>query len=660
VKSRVVIDLETCSLGELPLMGAHAYAYHPSTQVTVLCYAINDEPVHTWTGGPCPADLCYAIGMGATVVAHNYLFELNVWAAKLVPLGFPPIGDDQWSCTMARSLAMGLPGALEKIGPLLNLSVTKDKTAHGLMIRFSKPRDITPEGYPVWWHETDPGRFKDLCVYCARDVGAERELDRTVPELDPREAEIFSIDREINQRGIPVNTTLAITMRGLAEDAKAKVNAELVRLTNGQIRTTQQVTKLVAWIEGQGVTVPTVERDGEDRPTLDREHVEAMLASQTLPLHVERALRCRRDVSRSSTAKLDTLLGSADRDHRLRGTTQYYGANRTGRWAGRRFQPQNLPRGTIKAIPEAVNLIEHGAQVEDLDLLFEDSAMGVLASSLRSVIEAAPGKLLVSCDLSQIEARVLLWVAGQTDMLNVFRHADQTRDPLDDIYNYTARKIGSTNRQLGKVLVLACGFGMGPTRFQKTALSYGVVLDELEARNSVDAWRKLNSRVVNFWWEAHRAALRVVSSPPGHGESFGPITFNRGHRTLRVHLPSQRALVYWNPQVTYHSEHGHPELTYSGTEPDEKYRLRSWPGKLTENIVQAIARDVMAESMIAAHAKGVPIITTVHDELVAEIEEARAPALKDWLSWAMNRSVPWAPGLPVAAVASVGKRYRKD
>ena len=650
--TRLVLDLETTSLVDLRVTGVHVYARHPSTKVTVLCYAIGGGPVRTWTGGPCPDDLRAAIITGSTVIAHNFAFELNVWHAVLVPLGFPPVQLEQWSCTMARALVAGLPASLEMAGHALGLAIQKDSAARDMMLRFARPRSLNPL---TWWHETDPARFAALVAYCAQDVMAERELDRAVPELSPREYEIFLADHAINQRGVRVDLPLVDRMRALSEAEKARINARLRQLTNGQITSGAQVKRLVEWLTDQGVAVPTLDKgDGSPpRPTLGAGAVEFMLAQPGLPGHVPAVLRCRRDVSRSSTAKLTTIRNRVGPDARVRGGFQYYGANRTGRWAGRGVQWQNFPRGTIQDVHGAVDLVNDGADVETLDLLFEDSPMGVLASMLRSTIEAAPGCLLVACDLSQIEARVLVWLAGQDDVTDLFRRGE-------DVYTYTANALGSKDRQLGKTCVLGCGFGMGPVRFRATARGFGVDLTETEAEDAVAGWRQLNHRVVTLWWETHKIAMSVAGAVPGAAVSFRGMTFRRTRESLDIVLPSGRALVYRDAHVTRHPEHGHPELIYRGVEQGRWAWLRSWPGRTIENIVQAIARDVMAEAIIRCHRKGPPLIATVHDELISEVPAARAPDARDWLMRAMNRTPKWAPGLPVAAAATVGPRYRKE
>ena len=286
---------------------------------------------------------------------------------------------------------------------------------------------------------------------------------------------------------------------------------------------------------------------------------------------------------------------------------------------------------------------------EDLELLFEDSALGVIASCLRSTIMAGPDRRLAIADFSQIEARVLAWLAGQKDALEVFRKGQ-------DIYSATAQAIGSDSRQLGKVLVLACGYGMGYLRFQETAASFGLDLDFLEAAAAVEAWRRLNARIVNFWWESHRALLRVLRSGPGATERWGPVMFIYRGQAILIRLPSGRHLVYRHPRIEV-NHRGFDEFTYMGSLGGNWTRLRAWPGKVVENITQAVARDVMAESMLWL--KDLPLIATIHDELIAEVAEDKADGTLDHMLEAMRQTPAWAPNLPIDAAGFVVQRYQK-
>jgi DNA polymerase len=641
---RLVLDLETSSTADLRLTGAAAYAEHPDTRVTVLCYAVDDGPVQTvtdFTTHTFPGDFGCAVWGGAVVVAHNYMFEWNIYYNKLVPLGWPRIKLTQWSCTMARCYVAGYPGSLELASKAAKLAIPKDVSARDLMLRMARPRTTIPE--TTWWHETSPEHFARLCAYCATDVEAERLLDKTVPELSARERAIFEADHQLNQRGLRVDELLVTRLRTLAGEAKRQLTAQLMRVTNGQVITPNQVARLRAWLAGIGLDVPD----------LRRTTVQALLLRDDLQGPARLALQARLDASRSSTAKLDAILSARSGDGRVRGCFQYYGANRTGRWAGRRLQPQNLFRGSIKDVPTAlISVMDPETTAQDLELLYEDSAMGVVASCVRSTIQARPGYRLVILDYSQIEARVLAWIAGEQASLDCFARGD-------DIYEDTARRVGSPSRQLGKVLVLACGYGMGALKFQLTAAGFGVALDLPECEAMVMAWRAVNKRIVRFWWEGHKALLRITRAVPGSVISFEKLVFKRKRDAVLVQLPSGRHLVYRAAHISRENDHGHDEFCYMGSPGGGWVHQRSWPGKIAENIVQAIARDVLAEAMITLHQLGVPLVATVHDELIAEVPASEADATFDLMQRTMQTPPPWALDLPMDAAGFIAVRYHK-
>lgn len=537
---------------------------------------------------------------------------------------------------MARSLVAGYPASLDLVGRAIGLTNQKDHSSRDLMLRFARPRSLVPL---TWWDQTDPVRFKNLCDYCALDVLAERELDRRVPELSPRERLVFELDHLINQRGLAIDHLLVGELAALTSQAQTHLTAEISRLTGGQVRTLNQVAQLRDWLKAQGL----------DTPDLRRATVKALLLDDTLSGPPRIALQARLDASRSSTAKLAAIVSARSQDGRVRGTFQYYGASRTGRWAGRRLQPQNLFRGSIKDVPAALAVIRAGADPEDLEMLFEDSCLGIVASCMRSTIVASPDHRLVIADLAQIEARVLAWLAGQQDALDVFAKGQ-------DIYIEAARAIGSTNRNLGKVCTLALGFGMGHVRFRQTALTYGVVLDEDEAADAVRAWREVNHHIVTFWWEGHRALMRVMRAGPGASEKVGFCTIGRTLTALMIKLPSGRRLVYRHPKIEINDQ-GFDEFTYMGSLGGGWIRLRAWPGKIAENITQAVARDVMVEAMLKLGRA--PLVATIHDELIAEVPEAEADGVLATMLTIMRATPSWAPGLPVDAAGFIVKRYQK-
>jgi DNA polymerase len=352
------------------------------------------------------------------------------------------------------------------------------------------------------------------------------------------------------------------------------------------------------------------------------------------------------------------MLRTVDAPHGIqmvRGMLQYYGAIRTGRWAGRLIQLQNLPKGTIKNIDLFVRLIERGLGLDDLAPFA--GGLDIVSSALRSCITARAGHSLFVADFAQIEARVLAWLAGQDDMLDVFRCGI-------DPYIFAAGQQGSTNRNFGKVLVLALGFGMGWEKFMRVALGYGIVLTEAEAVAAVRIWRKANHNIVYFWRACDRA-IAAAARAPGIPVRVGALIFKLWQGHLVVRLPSGRCLIYREVEVIRDPNRPPGEdfvtIYFSGiNQYTRKWeRVRTWGAKVGENVTQAIARDIMAEA--AAHAvfdDGLPLCLMVHDELIGEAEGDGAAAL-DRLLDRMRTPPAWCADLPVAAVGWTGKRYRK-
>jgi DNA polymerase len=638
---RVVIDLETCSLADLRRTGAQVYAEHPSTQVTVACYAVGDGQVKTWVPGmPPPADFAQAVAAGAVVVAQNYLFEFNVYHRKLVPLGWPAIPQSQWSCTMARAYVAGFPGGLEAASRAMRLAIPKDAKARDLMLRMARPRVVDPVTGIEWWHETSPDHYLRLQDYCRVDVQAERLMDKALPELSPREREIFNADCSINQRGLLIDQPLVVALRSVAATAKDRLTKELETITGGAVTSVNQVAKMKDWLRQRGFALIDLRKDT----------IAKWLRYHMLTADVRRVLEIRRDISRSSVAKLDAILAArSPRDMRVRGCFQYYGASRTGRWAGRRLQPQNLFRGTVAAelVPDVIRAVLAGAQPEDLELVYGQGTMSLVASCLRACIMAGPGRKLCIVDYAQIEARVVAWLAGQARALSVFRLGQ-------DIYTETALAVGSSSRLLGKVLVLACGFGMGVERFQETARSFGLDLDLLTCAQLVGAWRAANREIVQFWYACNDALLRIAR---GHSTpiTIGFVTFLRRGRSVLVRLPSGRHLVY-----RYAAVDSEGNFSYMGGVSGGGWtRLKSWPGKIVENITQAVARDVLADALVQLQKQNVPLVGQVHDELIAEPYEQDAPNTLAKMTAAMRKPLSWAPGLPLDAKGAISDRYVK-
>lgn len=443
---RLVLDVESTSTVDLRKAGAAAYWAHPDTRVLCVCFAVDDEPTRTWLPGePVPDEIIWAACGNHRVVAHNYLFELNCWQSNLIRAhGWPNLEFTAWDCTMARAFYWGLPAGLGDVCDALKLPVRKDASARALMLRMSRPRTVEPT--LTWWDQTDPEKLTALIAYCAQDVEAERCLDDALPALPTREREIFLVDGKINQRGIRVDLPIVETLGRVTRAEGNRLNYEVGCLTKGAVNTTNQVAAIVSHLGTLGVSVSG----------LARADVSAALDMLSKPAGsgtpeartAARILRCRQEAAKASTAKLAAMKAGVSPDGRCRGLFQYGGAGRTLRWAGRRVQPQNYPRGSLKGIPSVFRVLEANPDisVDDLAMLIPGSVMDTVSSCLRGCFIPKPGYSFVSGDLSQIEARVVAWLAGQQDILDVFARGD-------DVYTFTAKRIGSDNRQLGKVCV---------------------------------------------------------------------------------------------------------------------------------------------------------------------------------------------------------------
>lgn len=642
---RFLLDIESTSPVALKATGAAVYWADPRTILICVCYQVDDGPRIMWEPGEPAPLIVRDIAPGEwRVVAHNYLFEFHAWAEVLTFYGWSLPKHECWDCTMARALYWGLPAGLADVCGALSLPVQIDPAKKLRIKRMARPRGGTLAA-PTYWHLTDPARLQELLDDCDRDVAAEGLLDAALPPLPDFERKIFLIDMDINLRGVAIDPAMIAALDVLVYHEQARLNRELARLTG--ITSTAKVTQLLGWVHERGTQIAS----------LAKADVAAAIADPVTPEAARAVLRLRAEAAKASTGKLRAMTAGANADGRCRGLFQYGGAGRTMRWAGRRVQPQNYPRGSLKLAGSAFRLVMAGVSAEDFNALLPCSVMDAASSMLRGCLVAPPGRVLVSADLAQIEARVVAWLAGQANILSVFAKGE-------DVYTYTAKRIGSTDRQLGKVLVLACGFGMGAPKFQETALTYGMRLTLDEAIDYVSAWRDANTKIVDFWYALDREFKAIAASPHGTRGRVGPhITLRKTSRAVRIGLPSGREMTYQQVQLG-HDDQGRETISYMGVHPKTKQwgLVRTYGGKLAENVTQAVARDVMGDAMIRLSWPAVPspdLIGTVHDELLGECDAAAGPVALATTLAAMRTAPPWAPGLPVGAEGWIGPRYKK-
>lgn len=654
----ISIDFETSSTIDLRRVGVFRYIEEPATTVTCGTYLLpGDNAPRAWVptrdGWRMPVDLRRAVAtVGARLKCWNAQFEFCIFSLLHDRHGWLMPAPEQFVCTMANAAYAGLPAALDKAGAVLQVDETKAVSARGLMLRMARPRSYDMvTGATTWWHLDDPDRLDELVAYCGRDTLAERAIGRVLKPLPEIERRTWLLDQKMNRKGIDVDTELAGALARLVGQASRRLKDEMAEVTGGAVTSANQVTQLALWLKTHGVELPD----------LRGKTLQVALAS--LPEGAaQTAIRVRLDAAKASTAKLRALADARCRDGTVKGITRYYGAGRTGRWSGAggaRVQPQNLPRGTTRRLDQVIAAVLAGVDIDGLELLFDGNAMSIAASCLRACFVAPPGHRLIAADLSQIEARVLAALAGQQDILDVYRSGE-------DVYTYDARKIGSDNRQLGKALRLGLGFQMGAARFVSAAALHGIAISEDEARPVVDDWRRNNPKITGLWYALDDAFRQLIDARPGtvYAINDGVLKLERTTAAILMRLPSGRLLVYREPRLICPDPENQPdrlEAVFSGVSQFTKQWsvLKVYGGRLAENATQAAARDVMRDAMLAADEAGIDLRLTVHDEIIAVAPAAHARAHLDRLLEIMRRVPPWLTNLPVDAAGYIADRYRK-
>lgn len=652
----LLIDFETFSACDLKALGAHLYAQHPTTDVHCLGYTLHDadEPKLWVRGEPIPEDIEEYLRGDGLIYAWNAPFEIAIWAEVMVKrYQWPEIPLDRWVCLMATAASWGMPLSLDAAAKFVGVENKKDKVGHSVMMKFARPRRIEEDGTPVWWHD-DAKSHAEMVVlyrYCLQDLWAERDLARAVPKMSKAERQVWLLDQKINQRGVGVDIDLAVAAMETAQIATDASDARVEAITGGDIKSVRQLAKMKAWVEERGIELPH---------SLDKNTLPGFIATNNLPDDVAEILRHRVDFSRSSTAKFRSVVeGSAG--GRMYGILQYCAAH-TGRWGGRRLQPQNLPRATPRDIDFAVECIRR-RDVTSLDVV-DGPVMDLLSRMVRPVIKAAPGKKLYVADYSAIEARVLAWLAGQQDLVEIFETGgDVYVSMAAKIYKVPEAQVDRLSRQLGKTAILGLGYGMGKDRFFETCRLQGVNVGEELAREAVDIYRSANRHIIAFWADLDNAARDALANPGGVFK-VGKVAFAKKGSNLLCQLPSGRKLMYAYPYI------GSRTITYVDEEGVEQTKERHgviyqgahgfhvmWGGVWTENIVQAVARDLLAEAMLRIEAAGFPIVLHVHDEIVAEVDESDTRL--DEFCQLMAEAPAWAKGCPIDVEGGEMIRYGK-
>ena len=590
---RVYIDTETYSEIELKKSNVYRYTEHPSFELLVFAYAIDDGPVTVLTDVSLVRSLLHRWRSTATFVAHNAGFDRIVLSRVLgLPFGkyLPP---EQWDDTAARAAEHGWPRELAKLAVALGVT-PKDSAGTRLINTFSKLQKkgrIRPEDKPEL--------FEEFKAYCGNDVETLREVDRVLHAWPQRERDLWNLDQKINDRGILIDVALAEGCRDAAQANAAAARREMIDITG--IQNPNSNPQLTAWLADQGVHI-----DNLQARTLDDLRRQPHLFSDD----VNRVLVLRAEIAVASSNKYDAALRGVSRDGRLRGQFKFHEAL-TGRWSSKGFQVHNMPREAFESRD-----IEHAA-IADIKI-----GLGASSQTLKQLVR--PTLIINGCvsDFSSIEARVLAWLAGEQWVLDAFREGR-------DLYVETAKAMGGLSRAQGKIAVLACGYqGAVPS-----LNNMGYVADD--AQEIVDRWRAANPRIVQFW--------RDLESGFRHGVDVGRLKIIKDDRDRYVRLPSGRVLTYRDvaagSRLSYAHVQGRRDDTYGG--------------KLTENVTQAVARDLLADAMIRLDRAGYPIVGHIHDEVMIEHDDVAG------VQAVMKTGPSWAAGLPLDASADSLFRYAK-
>lgn len=711
--TRITVDFETQSDVDLKKCGAWEYSKGENTRA--LCMAFKHERVpvsatnllkyeiinRPWLEVPSQYRNLWANFIDKpdiVFVAHNAFFEQCIYNNILVArLGWPKIPITKWRCTAAKARACAIPGNLQDAGAVMRTRIQKDPLGHRIVMKLCKPTKeyaawaklVEHSGHgPEMFYtpETAPEDFEGLYKYCVQDVLAEELLDKSLPDLIPQEQELWFLDQKINLRGIAVDMPLVEKISAIMASEAKSMNKSLDYLTMGLVSSGNKRAAILDFLTLEGIQMPD----------LRAKTVDDFLKNGKATGDAKKILEIRRALSKSSTAKYAAFQRRAKSDGRVRDLLIYHTAS-TGRWGGSGVQPQNFPRGIIKDIYEAIRQIE-SCELEDLKMLYGENLMPLFSSVLRGMFVASKGHELFVEDFSAIECRVTWWLANHEAGLNMFREG---RDPYKEmaahIYGKGILEITDGQRQVGKAAVLGCGFQMGGKKFVTSAWDvYRAEVTSEIGKLAVTKYRELHWPVTELWENVQNAAIAAVENPEMRYRA-GKLLFFVAGRFLCIQLPSGRRLRYCDPFISWDKtvslEKDGDRIYASNVENlraalDKGYRrtgefqskrLNYWAvnhmarrdqcvipkwtkektygGKLVENAVQAVARDLLAAALLRAEKAGFKVLMHSHDEAVSEAPKGKFE-VEDYRK-IMEVLPAWAEGLPVKSSGWKHTRYRK-
>lgn len=678
----LIFDYETYSDLNIKLVGSYVYAHHPSTEILCCSFRLGTRatlekakvrtyaPKKIWnehrTDLRTGKLLCELIMREDIIlVAHNAMFEqavtrfvLSKLLSKLLGLISPVIiPHARFICTAALASVYALPRKLEEACQALKLDHQKDKEGHKLMLKWSQPKKPSKKDPSTRYTKN----FDRLVTYCEHDIYAETALFLRLDPMIPSERALWIFDQVINFRGAFVDRPLVKRIQAMIAEEKKTLTNELREITNGDVQTGGQGEAIKEWLRTQECYLPN----------LQKKTVEDAITDGLVEGDAKRVLELRQNLNKTSLKKYTAFINHTSVDSIMRFSLNFHAAS-TGRWAGSGVQPHNFPRGTLKIndsdgkeidlATSAAETINEGFDLELIRTLYEEP-MEVFVSCLRTMIKAREGKELFVADFAAIEARILFWVADHHEGCRAYAEGRKMYEEMAmTIYNKEDIKaITKDQRFVGKEAVLGSGFGMGWKKFQSTCKSKGQDVPTPTAKAAIKGYREKHKAVPTLWKNLEKAAISAVKNPTKTFKINHTEWFMKG-KFLCCRLPSGRCLYYYGPTI----KNGRtpwgtiqPILYHWGVDSKTKRWVlqKTWGGTLTENVVQAIARDLLAGAMIRTEKAGYPVILTVHDEIINERDIGEGNI--EEFAQLMKRLPAWAKGAPVSCEAWKGTRYRK-
>lgn len=636
------IDIETYSEASLPGVGVYRYADDETFEILLFAYSVDGgevQVVDIANGEYIPFDIIEALSDPRVEKwAFNAQFE-RVCISKHLGYTLSPVG---WHCTMVWATSLGFNLGLEGVAEVLGLEQKKMSEGKKLIQLFSQPCKPTKVngGRTRNTAEHLPAEWETFKTYCAQDVAVELAIQKKLSAFPLGEGEwlLYWLDQTINDRGVKLDSALVRNAISLDHEYTYGIMGELKRITG--LANPNSPSQLLSWLRANGC--PELKSMAK---------ADVAKAAKKAEGDAAKVLQLRQEAAKSSVSKYKAMERCICRDGRARGLLQFVGAGRTGRWAGRLIQVQNLPRQTFSDFDVARDVLINGGK-KSIEMLWGSSSR-ILSELIRTAFIAKEGHRFIVADFSAIEARVIAWLAGEEWVLDLFKSGG-------DIYCETGTRMFRTEvtkksplRQRAKVAVLACGYQGGRGALEAMgAIDMGIPASELQGL--VDAWRAANPHITKFWWDIDRAAKAVIKD--GHTRQVGRIYLIKSRGILFIRLPSGRCLAYPKPQIG-ENRFGGESITHMGLDPYTKKwaRLETYGGKLVENIVQATARDVLAHSMLRLEKAGYPIVMHIHDEVVIEADKGSL----DDVCRIMSQTPKWADGLPLAAEGFESDYYKK-